>query len=109
MISSSFAAAVLRIVYGVDLTQGDTKHYTLAQKIAIIAEDISTPGRHVVEAFPGMQQLPHWFPGTGFKKLASVWKKQLVNIRDQLFDSARDEMVRPPICVRVYPEFILTR
>ncbi|KAI0741720.1 cytochrome P450 [Daedaleopsis nitida] len=103
-IKFSFAASILRIVYGVDLTQGDTKHYKLAQNLASIAEDISTPGRHVVEAFPGMLQLPPWFPGTGFRKMASLWKNQLVTIRDQLFDSARDEMN-----VRGVKESIITR
>ncbi len=83
----------MRIVYGVDLTTGDKTHYKLVKKLATIAEDISTPGRHVVEAFPFLQRLPAWAPGTGFKRLAQNWKKELYGIRDRLFDSAQEEMV----------------
>ena len=80
-------------MYGVDLTQGDTEHYRLVQKLATIAEDISTPGRHVVEAFPIMQRLPSWFPGTGFRQLAVEWKQQIRAIRDKLYDAAKETMV----------------
>ncbi|KAI0714193.1 cytochrome P450 [Cerioporus squamosus] len=91
-IKFSFAATVLRIAYGVNLTQGDTIHHTLAKELAHIAEDISTPGRHVVEAFPFMLHLPPWAPGGAFKKLAARWKKELSAKRDQLYDSAKEIM-----------------
>ena len=84
---------ILRVVYGVDLTHGDTRHYTLVKELAEIAESISTPGKHVVEAFPSMQRLPRWAPGAGFQKMAADWKKEIAHIRDQLFDTARDTMV----------------
>nr|ANC28040.1 cytochrome P450 [Polyporus umbellatus] len=93
-IQFSFASSVLRIVYGTDLVQGDRRYYQLAQRLAIIAEDISTPGRHAVEAFQSLQALPSWFPGAAFKKVAAAWKQELISIRDQLYDSARDEMDR---------------
>ncbi|RPD64505.1 cytochrome P450 [Lentinus tigrinus ALCF2SS1-7] len=91
-IKFSFAASILRITYGVNLTQGDTTHHKLAQELAHIAEDISTPGQHVVEAFPFMLHIPSWTPGGGFKKLAERWKKEIAAIRDQLYDSAKETM-----------------
>lgn len=90
---SSFAAVVLRIVYGLDPEQGERKYYKLVERLATIAEDISTPGRHIVEAFPSMQRLPSWFPGTGFKQLAATWKAEIASIRDYLYDSAKETMV----------------
>lgn len=90
---SSFAAVVLRIVYGLDPEQGERKYYKLVERLATIAEDISTPGRHIVEAFPSMQRLPSWFPGTGFKQLATTWKAEIASIRDYLYDSAKETMV----------------
>ncbi|KAI0372695.1 cytochrome P450 [Pilatotrama ljubarskyi] len=91
-IKFSFAAAVLRIVYGLDATQGEKKYYQQVEELASISSDISTPGRHVVEAFPSMQRLPSWFPGTGFRKLAADWRKEIATIRDYLYDSAKEAM-----------------
>ena len=87
-----------------NMTQGDTKHHQLAQELAEIAEDISTPGRHIVEALPFMLHIPSWAPGGGFKKLAEKWKKQLIAVRDQLYDSAKETMVsNPPSSPDVFP------
>ncbi|EIW58796.1 cytochrome P450 [Trametes versicolor FP-101664 SS1] len=91
-IKFSFAAVVLRIVYGLDPEQGERKYYKLVERLATIAEDISTPGRHIVEAFPSMQRLPSWFPGTGFMQLAATWKAEIASIRDYLYDSAKETM-----------------
>ena len=95
---SAFAAVILRLVYGVDLTHGDTRHYELVQELAEIAESISTPGRHAVEAFPALQRLPAWAPGQAFRSLAARWKAELAHVRDQLFDSARARMVSAARC-----------
>ncbi len=100
---SSFAATILRITYGVTLTQGDTTYHQLVQKLAHIAEDISTPGRHAVEAFPYMLYLPSWAPGGGFKRLAAKWKKDLVAIRDQLYNSAKEMMASIPSSFHCIP------
>ncbi|KAH9847572.1 cytochrome P450 [Lenzites betulinus] len=91
-IKFSFAAIALRIIYGLDATQGDRRYYKLVERLATIAEDISTPGRHIVEAFPSLQRLPSWFPGTGFKQLAAGWKEEIATIRDHLYDTAKETM-----------------
>ncbi|KAI0657965.1 cytochrome P450 [Cubamyces menziesii] len=92
-IKFSFAAVILRVVYGLDAKQGDGKYYKLVERLATIAEDISTPGRHLVEAFPSMQRLPSWFPGTDFRQLASAWKHEIASIRDYLYDSAKEALL----------------
>ncbi|OSD02925.1 cytochrome P450 [Trametes coccinea BRFM310] len=91
-IKFSFAAAIVRVVYGLDAAHGDKKYYKLAERLANIAEDISTPGQHIVEAFPSMQWLPSWFPGAGFKQLAASWKQEIAAIRDHLYESAKEAM-----------------
>ncbi|KAI0629120.1 cytochrome P450 [Trametes polyzona] len=104
-IKFSFAAIVLRIVYGLDASQGDRKYYHLVERLATIAEDISTPGRHIVEAFPSMQYLPSWFPGTGFRELAAGWKKELASIRDYLYDTAKEAMTSSSVKESVITKF----
>ncbi|CDO68203.1 hypothetical protein BN946_scf184938.g55 [Trametes cinnabarina] len=88
-----FAAVIVRVVYGLDAAHGDKKYYKLIERLATIAEDISTPGQHVVEAFPSMRRLPSWFPGAGFKKLAASWRKEIADIRDYLYESAKEMML----------------
>ncbi|KAI0816964.1 cytochrome P450 [Trametes gibbosa] len=92
-IEFSFAAVVLRITYGLDAAQGERKYYKLVDRLATIAGEVATPGRHIVEALPSsVLRLPSWFPGTGFKKLASGWKEEVVTIRDYLYDAAKETM-----------------
>ncbi|KAH9888978.1 cytochrome P450 [Cubamyces lactineus] len=90
----SFAATVLRVVYGLDITPGDDEYYQLIERLGSITADIATPGQHSVEAFPSMRYLPSWLPGMGFKKQAAAWKLECAHVRDSLYKYARETMVR---------------
>ncbi|KAI0334559.1 cytochrome P450 [Cubamyces sp. BRFM 1775] len=90
----SFAATVLRMVYGLDITPGDDRYYQLIERLGSITADIATPGQHRVEAFPSMRYLPSWFPGMGFKKQADAWKEECAAVRDSMYDSAKETMNR---------------
>nr|BED43025.1 cytochrome P450 monooxygenase [Trametes versicolor] len=91
-IKFSFAATILRIVYGLDVTPGDEAYYTLVERLATVTNDIATPGQFLVEAFPSLQRLPAWFPGARFKRVAAAWRAESISIRDQLYASAKDAM-----------------
>ncbi|KAI0644223.1 cytochrome P450 [Trametes meyenii] len=91
-IKFSLAAVILRIVYGLDATPGDDRYYKLVERLAAITNDISTPGRHWIEAFPTLKRLPSWLPGMGTKKQAAVWKEESVSVRDRLYASAKKAM-----------------
>ncbi|KAH9847609.1 CyP450 monooxygenase [Lenzites betulinus] len=91
-IKFSFAATILRIVYGLDVSPGDDSHYTLVERLAAVTNDIATPGQFLVEAFPSLQILPSWFPGAGFKRIAAGWRAESMAVRDQLYASAKGAM-----------------
>ena len=91
--SSAFAATVMRITYGIELNEANDKYFIMAKRLAEIAEDIAVPGRYPVEAFPLLRFLPAWFPGAYFKRYAKRARRDILSIRDQLFDSSNTAMV----------------
>ena len=91
--SSTFAATVMRITYGIELSEANDKYFMMVQRLAEIGEDIAVPGRYPVEAFPLLRFLPAWFPGAYFKRYAKRARRDILSIRDQLFDSAKTAMV----------------
>ncbi|KAI0631566.1 cytochrome P450 [Trametes polyzona] len=95
-IKFSFAATILRIVYGLDVSPGDKEHYTLVERLATVTNDIATPWQFLVETFPSLQRHPSWFPGAGFKRVAAVWREESLSIRDKLYASAKEAMVSAP-------------
>ena len=90
--SSTFAATVMRIAYGIELSEANDKYFMMVQRLAEIGEDIAVPGRYPVEAIPLLRFLPAWFPGAYFKRYAARAKRDLLSIRDQLFESAKTAM-----------------
>ncbi|KAH9926310.1 cytochrome P450 [Epithele typhae] len=89
----AFAAAILRVVYGID-PASSAQPYELVKRLSLIAEDISTPGRHPVEAFSFMERLPDWFPlGTGYRKLAEGWRKEIADEKSGIKDSILTRLI----------------
>ena len=91
---STFAATVLRVSYGIELSEANDEYFKLVKKMSDIGEDITVPGRYPVEAIPLLRFLPAWFPGVQFKRYAARARRDVLFIRDQLFESAKTAMVR---------------
>ena len=80
----------MRITYGIE---ANDKYFTMVQRLVEIGEDIMVPGRYLVEAIPHLRFLPAWFPGAHFKRYAARARRNILYIRDQLFESAKTAMV----------------
>ena len=91
---STFAATVLRVSYGIELSEANDKYFKLVKKMSDIGEDITVPGRHPVEAIPILRFLPEWFPGAYFKRYAARAKREIFTVKNQLFESSKTAMVR---------------
>jgi len=64
-------SVILRTTYGYEATDGKSDPYILlAHQNLQEASDVGTPGNYVVNVFPSLQLLPHWFPGTGRFRMA---------------------------------------
>ena len=79
------AATVARVVYGITLEQVDDEYFQMVKRVTDIAEEISIPGRFLVEAVPVLRYVPSWFPGAGFKRFAALAKEDVVSIIDALY------------------------
>lgn len=48
-----------------------------------------TSGKWAVDLMPAFQYLPEWFPGTGWKQTAKLWKKNMTQAIQIPFEYAR--------------------
>ena len=67
---SAFTAAMLEVLYGIEIDAGDRDGY--AGAVAAALEGISeamVPGRFLVEFLPWLKDAPAWVPGSGRQEL----------------------------------------
>ena len=87
--ASSFAAVTLLIAYGIEVVETDDEPYRMMERIAVIGEELTVPGRYAVDAIPALRFLPSWFPGASFQRYASDAKREITFIVDKLFNTAK--------------------
>nr|ANC28043.1 cytochrome P450 [Polyporus umbellatus] len=88
----AFAAIVMRVIYGVELTEASDKYFKMVKLLSDVGEDIAVPGRYLVEAIPWLRFLPSWFPGVKFKKFAADANRDMGAMVEDLFANARIAM-----------------
>ncbi|THH15228.1 hypothetical protein EW146_g5214 [Bondarzewia mesenterica] len=80
------AGIVLRIVYGIELREGDgsLKYLDLVERTtSLLANQITARGGiWAVDIFPFLKHLPAWFPGAGFKHKAALWRETVDALRE---------------------------
>ena len=86
--SSTFAATLMQIVYGLEVTKPDDQYFAMVERVRDIAEDISVPGRYLVEAIPFLRYLPSWLPGMHFKRYACKAKSDIDAILERLHNAS---------------------
>ncbi|KAF2631897.1 putative cytochrome P450 oxidoreductase OrdA-like protein [Macroventuria anomochaeta] len=47
------------------------------------------PGKWAVDLIPALQYLPEWFPGTGWKQTAKLWKQTMIDVINIPFEYAK--------------------
>ena len=83
----------MRITYGIELQETTDEYFNMMERVTDVAEDISVPGRYLVEAAPVFRFLPSWLPGMQFKRYAADAKRDIRFAVDHLFDRAKAAMV----------------
>lgn len=58
-----------------------------------IGDQISKPGRWLVNFLPWLRFIPAWVPGAGFKRAAADYKKRLSRIDEVPFAWAKEQIV----------------
>ena len=70
IISSTFAATIMKIGYGIAVKESDDPYISMAEIAFTGASEAAVPGAFLVDLFPILKYVPSWFPGAGFQKKA---------------------------------------
>ncbi|KXN89170.1 O-methylsterigmatocystin oxidoreductase [Leucoagaricus sp. SymC.cos] len=74
-IRHAFTTTIMKIAYGITITDEDESGYAKTAEIALASlAAVGNPGSFLVDLFPLMKHIPEWLPGAGFQKKASYWR-----------------------------------
>ncbi|KAG2106491.1 cytochrome P450 [Suillus cothurnatus] len=68
-------AIILRISHGYEVKENNDPFIDLADRAMDHFSRSSAPGAFMVDIVPFLANIPEWFPGAGFKRLAREWSK----------------------------------
>lgn len=81
LFTSSFARAIMEIVYGIKIEGLDDPHVRNVEEALACFTDTAVPGRYLVDIFPIMRFIPSWFPGAEWKRKALRWRDNNHEVR----------------------------
>ncbi|KAI0352608.1 CyP450 monooxygenase [Trametes cingulata] len=101
----SLAAALVKLVYDIDVKDEDDKIMKMVD-VAADAIVLSTPGHWAVEIFPFLRHIPAWFPGAGFQKIFAECKAANDHLRDVPFTEVKEALKRGDVRSSVASELL---
>ena len=81
-------------MYGIDITPEDQKYVPLLIEALEGPLEALMAGSFLVEYVPILRHLPAWFPGAGFQKNFSRWKRLAADFVNLPFAEAKQAWVR---------------
>ncbi|KAI9507177.1 cytochrome P450 [Russula earlei] len=90
----SAGTIITRIAYGYQAEEKDDPIIALAESAMRNFTQLRNPGTHLVDFIPLLKYVPPWFPGAGFKRMASEAKQLLQENADKPFHLTMQEMAR---------------
>ncbi|KAI0253128.1 cytochrome P450 [Lactifluus subvellereus] len=90
----SAGAITVRIVYGYEAREKDDPIIALANSAMRNFKRLKEPGLYTVDFIPLLKYVPAWFPGAGFKKVASEVKNSVHENAEIPFQFSILEMAR---------------
>ncbi|KAG2064653.1 cytochrome P450, partial [Suillus decipiens] len=82
-------AIILRISYGYEVKESDDPFVDIADRAM---DQFSAPGAFVVDTVPFLANVPEWFPGAVFKRLAREWTKTCEDMVTIPYKFVQDQM-----------------
>ncbi len=96
-LESIIGATITKIAYGLDVDTPEDEYLSLAQEGNDIFLEAFVPGRYLVESFPILKHIPHWFPGAKFRRQAAEWRETYVRVLNKPFEAAMTNLVRDSV------------
>ena len=94
LITSTFAATIMKIGYGIAIQESDDPYISIAEEALNGITQAGVPGAFWVDLFPILKYVPSWFPGAGFQKKAARWREAINTMADKPFDHVQDQYVQ---------------
>ena len=94
ILSSTFAATVMKIGYGIAVKESDDPYISMAEIALAGVSEASTPGAFLVESLPILKYVPSWFPGAGFQKKGSRVREAINTMAEKPFCLVQEQVVQ---------------
>ena len=90
---STFAAAVLQILYGIHVADGTDQYVLMAEESMDAVANGLVAGKFLVELLPFLRYVPSWLPGAGWKRLFAKWRDSRYRAKTLPLEYVKREMV----------------
>ncbi|KAG1876537.1 cytochrome P450 [Suillus subalutaceus] len=85
-------AIILRISHGYEVKENNDPFIDLADRAVDQFSQCTAPGAFMVDIMPFLANVPEWFPGAGFKRLAREWSKTREDMVATPYKFVKDQM-----------------
>ena len=94
VITSTFAATIMKIGYGIAVQESDDPYISIAEEVLNGAAEAGIPGTFLVDMFPFLKYVPSWFPAAGFQKKAARWRELVNTMAKTPFRHVQEQLVQ---------------
>jgi len=94
IITSTFAATIMKISYGITVQEFDDPYISIAEVAFNGFAEAGIPGAFWVDMFPILKYVPSWFPGAGFQKKAARWREAIDTMVEKPFRHVQEQLVQ---------------
>ena len=81
--NSSFSAAVVKILFDIDVADEDDETIAIIENVLEWLGEELTPGKYLVEVLPALKYIPAWFPGATVQRLSAYWKSTIERLKEE--------------------------
>ena len=93
IITSTFAATMMKIGYGIAVQESEDPYISIAEELLSGIAEVGISGSFLVDLFPILKYVPSWFPGAGFQKKAARSKEAGHIMADKPFYHVQEQLV----------------
>jgi hypothetical protein len=94
IITSTFAATIMKIGYGIDVQESNDPYISMAEIAFTGASEAAVPGAFLVDLLPILKYVPSWFPGAGFQKKAARVREATNIMAEKPFRHVQEQLVQ---------------
>ena len=94
IITSIFAATIMKIGYGIAVQDSDDPYISIAEEALKGIAEAGIPGAFWVDFIPILKYVPSWFPGAGFQRKAACWREAVNTMVEKPFRHVQEQLVQ---------------